>query len=58
MEVNGVFAGNNVGDGAALGGLRGSGLGLGLRHCAGREVSGDTIEGESDTYRDRPWIVE
>lgn len=58
VEVDGVFAGNNVGDGAALCGLGGSGLGLCLRHCAGHDISGDTIEGADDTYDDGPWIVE
>jgi hypothetical protein len=35
VEVDGVFTGDNVSDGAALGGLGGSGLGLCLRHRAG-----------------------
>lgn len=58
VEVDGVLAGDNVGDGAALGGLRGSGLGLCLRHCAGRDVSIGAIGGEDDTYSDGPCVVE
>lgn len=58
MEVDGILAGDNVGDGAALGGLGGSGLGLCLRHCAGCDVSGDAIEGEEDTYNVGPCVVE